>query len=633
VITFQVPNIYPMFRYIIRVLALAIVFDVCSVLALAAPANPLATLRAAHPRLLVLDEDVKRANDLATSDKQAQAIYTAMKSEGEKVLTQTPVAYVLKGPRLLDKSRTALDRITLLAGLYRLDHDRRWADRATREMLAVSAFGDWHPDHFLDTAEMTAAVAIGYDWLYDALSPADRATIRQAIVDKGLTPGLASYQKKTSWGWFPRVSHNWNLVCNGGMVLGALAVAEDEPDLSSNIVTEALQSMPKALATYAPDGGWPEGPSYWEYATKYTVFAMAGLQTALGTDFTLSDSPGFSQTGFYRIYMNGPVGKSFNFSDAGDRSGAFPESLWLAKRFGQPVFAWSALHGGSTHSPLALFWFMPGAVTPAEAHLPPNAIFHNVNAVMLRSGWNEPGATYVGFKGGDNGANHSHLDLGSFVLDALGVRWVEFLGSDDYDLPGYFGKERFTYYRLGTSGQNTLVIGDANQNLKAKAPITNFQTTPQPFTSADLTAAYSPAASRVERSVQLIGRGAGVMVQDTIEAPSPISVRWQVHTRAAVTLNGRRATLLLKGKTLYAQILQPADAVFSTESAEQSPPQNPNKGVAKLVIDLGANVTSTQIDVLLSTDPDLTAHAKCYNALTCTARLPSDRWTLLTSTR
>jgi len=123
------------------------------------------------------------------------------------------------------------------------------------------------------------------------------------------------------------------------------------------------------------------------------------------------------------------------------------------------------------------------------------------------------------------------------------------------------------------------------------------------------------------------------MVQDTIEAPSPISVRWQVHTRAAVTLNGRRATLLLKGKTLYAQILQPADAVFSTESAEQSPPQNPNKGVAKLVIDLGANVTSTQIDVLLSTDPDLTAHAKCYNALTCTARLPSDRWTLLTSTR
>jgi hypothetical protein len=37
-------------------------------------------------------------------------------------------------------------------------------------MLAAAAFSDWNPSHFLDVAEMTAALAIGYDWLYEEVS-------------------------------------------------------------------------------------------------------------------------------------------------------------------------------------------------------------------------------------------------------------------------------------------------------------------------------------------------------------------------------------------------------------------------------------------------------------------------------
>jgi hypothetical protein len=561
--------------------------------------GPLSTLRQAHPRLLVLDSDVDRAKDLLKSNQSAQQIYASMKQTGEAILTQPPVERVLIGPRLLDKSRTAEDRIMLLAGLYRIDHDQRWADRATKELLDVCAFSDWHPDHFLDTAEMTTAVAIGYDWLYDVLSPADRATIRQAIVDKGLTPGLNSYSGKESYGWWAKVNHNWNLVCNGGMLLGALAVAEDEPDISSTVVKDALKSMPLALATYAPDGGWPEGYGYWEYATKFTVFALSGLDTALGTDYGLSNSPGFSQTGFYRIYMAGPDGKNFNFSDAGAEVGDYPESLWLAKRFNQPVVAWSALQGKGTHDPLALFWFDANAISPSEAHVPLNAKFQKVDVALFRSAWDDPNALFVGFKGGDNAANHSHLDLGSITLDAEGLRWIELLGSDNYNLPGYFGKERYTYYRLGTNGQNTLVIGDTNQGTKAKAPLTAFEAAPNPSATADLTAAYAPLVSHVDRTVSMAGNG--VTVTDTIAAPNPVAVRWQVHTQAAVSVDGTRATLTLKGKTLYARLLQPANAVFTAQSAAQAPPQNPNTGVTKLIVDLGPNVTSTKIVVVFST--------------------------------
>ena len=96
-------------------------------------------------------------------------------------------------------------------------------------MLTAAAFPDWNPAHFLDTAEMTNALAVGYDWLFDFLSVEDRATIRKAIVDKGLKPGMAVYANK---GWWTTATHNWSQVCNGGMTAGALAIADEEPELA-----------------------------------------------------------------------------------------------------------------------------------------------------------------------------------------------------------------------------------------------------------------------------------------------------------------------------------------------------------------------------------------------------------------
>src|SRR6202012_4308050 len=139
--------------------------------------------------------------------------------------------------------------------------------------------------------------------------------------------------------------------------------------------------------------------------------------------------------------------------------------------------------------------------------------FSRVAQAYIRSAWHDPRAWYVGFKGGDARAGHAHLDLGTFVLDALGQRWAIDLGPDDYNLPAYFGKQRFTYYRLSTAAHNTITFDGANQATKGKAPITAFDSQPDRASAITNLSGGYPAAKSVRRGISLLDRSR-VLLQD-----------------------------------------------------------------------------------------------------------------------
>jgi hypothetical protein len=543
----------------------------------------LKTLQPRHPRLVASPADIDRVRRMVKEHDQPRLWHEALVKKAQKLLDTPPLEYKLIGPRLLQVSRDAVDRIYTLGLLYRLDADKRYAARGVKELLAFSAFDDWHPSHFLDTAEMTHAAGIGYDWFYDVLTGEQRAVVRKAIIEKGLEVAAPGY-RGDKVGWWARCNHNWNQVCNGGLAIGALAIADEVPQLAAFILNSALASLPKAMHEYGPDGGWAEGPGYWSYATRYTVYLLAAMQTALGTDRGLSKTPGFDRAGDFRFYFVGPTDLAFNYADASDKAGSPAEMFWLGRRFDQPLYAWHERQCKSDGDAMNLLWFDPRGDGPKAADLPLDRVFRGVNVAFLRSAWEYKDALFVGFKGGDNKANHSHLDLGTFVLDALGQRWALDLGSDDYNMPDYFGDKRFTYYRLRTEGHNTLVIDGRNQAQDAFAAIIAFGSHPdRAFAVADLTAAYRPAANRVHRGVALLGRN-HVLIQDEIDASGPVQPVWAMHTRAKIDLAGNIATLTLGDVHLQARIISPEDGKFEVVSVEAPPPQNPNKGVQKLLI-------------------------------------------------
>ena len=556
----------------------------------------LATLRPEHPRLIGLPDDLVRVKQLIADDPAVAALHKNLIRSADALLKAAPLDRVLEqrsSMSMLATSRKGVDRIYTLATAYRISADRRYADRAIQELLAVTAFSDWNPRVFLDTAEMLHAVAIGYDWLFDVLSDEQRRTIRQAIVDKGLREGERVYRQGGSWA---KARHNWNQVCNGALAIGALAVAEDEPQLANYILHNVRESLPLAMGEYAPDGAWPEGPGYWAYATRYTVSMLAALESALGTDFDLAGFPGFSRTGDFRIHMTGPTRQAFNFGDSASGVGDMTCLHWMARKFDRPDYAWFARTYGKSDPAELLWWFDPRAIEPPD--LPKDVCFRHTEAVALRSKWHDPRALFVAFRGGDNHANHSHLELGNFVLDADGQRWVMALGPDAYSLPGYFGRQRWTYYRAGTQGQNTLLIDGQNQDPKAVAPITAFYSSPdRAHAVADLSAAYAGAAKRVARGVALLQRRQ-VLVQDELESVSGREIVWQIHTPATITLQGNRAILKQKDETLQIRVLAPANAKFTSEAVEIPPPQRPARGVNKLTVRLAAANTPLRLAVL-----------------------------------
>ena len=216
----------------------------CSAAAAAAEIAP-----GAHPRLLM------RAGEepaVAASGPIFQAD-SIIRDYSDVVLTVAPVGRNMDGNRLLQTSREVLKRVFWLSWTYRMHGGEAYARRAVEEMLAVSAFPDWNPSHFLDDAEMTMALAIGYDWLYPCMTGDERSVISSAIVEKGLKAALNDADA-----WFYRIGNNWNSVCNAAMVFGALAVWENDPDFCSTMVDKSLESNKLAYEAYA-GGAYPEG--------------------------------------------------------------------------------------------------------------------------------------------------------------------------------------------------------------------------------------------------------------------------------------------------------------------------------------------------------------------------------------
>lgn len=522
--------------------------------------------------------------------------HKAIIDESDRLMQIAPIQRIQIGRRLLDKSREALRRLFFLSYAYRTTEEKKYLDRAEKEMLAIAGFSDWNPSHFLDVAEMTMAVAIGFDWLYNDLSEASKSLIKEAILKKGLEPSMDS--KYNSW---LKAEHNWNQVCNAGMTYGAMAIYEDQPKLAKEIINRAISSIVLPMHDYAPDGVYPEGYGYWGYGTSFNVMFISAIEKLFGKDFGLNQLPGFMKTAGFMENMTGATGLPFNYSDAGGGGGLHPAMFWLANKVKDPSLLWVERSYLKNRKPEALvkdrlfpaIMLWSGGISIDNISAPKETMWlgNGKNPVaMMRTSWTDPNAIYVATKGGSVSINHAHMDIGSFVMESDGVRWAMDFGMQDYESLEskgikLFGRtqdaERWTVFRLTNLVHNTLAIDSQHQLVTGHAPIIASSRNPDfMHTIIDLSEIYKGQVAASKRGIAVVDKKQ-VIIRDEIETLNKeTTIRWTMLTPADVRIiNDHQALLTKDGKTLTLDVGKLPNLKMKTWSTD--PPKSydaPNPG-------------------------------------------------------
>ncbi|KAK7892304.1 hypothetical protein LTR67_007400 [Exophiala xenobiotica] len=560
----------------------------------------------------------------------------------------------------LEVARYIQLRVKHWAYAYILTNDTKWVDRTWEELQHAAGNGteyfgvpgdNWNSRHFLDTAEFTAAFAYAYDWLYDAWTPSQRDAIMWSIIELGLQKGIDCFANQGT-GWWTVVRGNWNCVSNAGLMLGALAIYNEDPTgTAAQILPDTIANSQEYCAhAISSDGTWLETPDYWYFGIQSFAQIAAALISATGSDQqTLSANPAVNLTGLFRIYSQGMVDK-FNYGDCGpDKITATANPLmFYGKHLGKPRWTQFQREQDDAADPLSMFWYdttTPSGQWSDGLELDHYFSYVNTSWASMRSSWTDDNGLYVAMKASTLMGHQTHgdLDAGDFVLDALGERWAGDLCQNDYNGPGYFESEnqdsrRWLYYRCGTEGQNTLLYNGTNQLVNG-IPVTTFNSTDSvessstqnsstAFYIADLTSFYE--ATSIKRGIRLLDGRKRVLIQDEI-VNGGASSQWRVHTNATVVLtdDSKQATLTLNDKTVVAQITSPGDLVFTTLQAVRlasDPPlpvngtDLPNTGVTVLAIDVAQGDQTVSV-VFTPQWPN-------YTATNTTKQVPLSAWNL-----
>jgi hypothetical protein len=586
-----------------------------------------------HPRLFFSQEDIDRINNLyRQGDPLVKMGVDQIMKEAKDILSKPLLTFYLDEAKLRVPSvHQFASQLPALVMAYRISGDTVFANRAWRQLELMSSFPDWGADrHFLDAGIGAFDFALAYDGLFDFLSSERKSVLRQAVKKHVLTPGFIQLKKRI---WWSTAHHNWNGICNGGIIMASLALFEEDPVLSSEIIAAAINALPPYLQSFDPDGQSEEGLMYWSYGLMYTTITIESIKRTMGTVFELDQFPGFKKTGWFPAYVSGPV-TSLNIGDDPIKNERSKSFFWFAYNYKDTALAqlqYDLCEETKKVSWMDLLYYDPSMchANKIERKISSDIYIRGIEVMSSRTGWKRDD-WFVSMHGGYNNANHGHLDAGTFDIQALGEVWAYGnLGRDDYTSPGYFSKQtipgyldidtlqsqpgRWHFYRLRAEGKNCLVFNPSirpDQDEKGNAQLLRSGSIDKKgFFILDLSNCYSRDVKRYHRGIQLDRINSTITIQDEWESKDTVSAWWQMHTRASIRLSEDKRTAFLKqnGKEIMVFLSFPAKASFEILKADYIPGRSfpltknsANDGFKKLVVHLTKKASAITVQVAAS---------------------------------
>lgn len=509
-----------------------------------APLRP--ELAAKHPRLLLTEADLPiLRNRMAT---EAGKRFYKLPSP----LTRKPPAYKTgsrNGGGFRDLGSYALGHL-LQPDPAQLAGVTAWLEEATK-------YPDCGVD--LDAEYFIEGVALAYDWLYNYLSEDLRQRVRDTIVRQCKVVYEASLSNHAGGGLSYQQNHYW--YSHLSLALGAAAVYGEVPE-AANWLAWAWDRYERTALTIGTDGGFHEGPSYWDFSmpTLYLFTDLYEWCTGLHAPDIDRGLPGQIEFRFRHLYPG--FGLTAPLEDTSQTLGrpAVKLALWEARRFKDPLAMGLAdlLVTSPGTDRFNLLWLDEKLVgTEPLAKLALSKRYDDVETVFARTSWG-PEATFAAFvcrplgghlyaelceRYGIGGTGHNHPEEGHFVLFGRG----ETLAGDT----GYT-------YAKRTNEHNTVLVDGKGQYgdgemwpvpNKGRARITRFATDKDMMiVTGDATSAYPEelGLTQFERTFVMAGRDLCV-VYDRLQAREPRTFSWLL-THKGTVASGKGQWTVTRGE-------------------------------------------------------------------------------------
>jgi hypothetical protein len=228
-----------------------------------------------------------------------------------------------------------------------------------------------------------------------------------------------------------------------------------------------------------------------------------------------------------------------------------------------------------------------------------------VNPVSFhRSSWDDQGI-YIGIKGGSPSLSHAHMDVGSFVMDAQGVRWAIDLGKHDYNKLESNGmdiwnrsqdSDRWKVFRHNNYSHNTLTVNGELQHVEAHGSIVKNNFSDQfRSTVVDLSSAYSGQLKSALRGIALAENAYVIIRDELVNNQEAAMVRWAMLSYDSIQfIDDHEAIIRKDGKALSFLILEPKEAKiqsYSTSPDLKIEENNPGTAMIGFELQLEANET------------------------------------------
>lgn len=519
-----------------------------------------AAYQTGHPRVILNSQKVNEIKN--SKDETIVSIRNSVLNKADAYVDAPSYSYTYSNTGSIGNVDDALNMMMHLGLAYLLTGDTKYSDRAYKEAEVLfyvpskDYWGNtgadrdfWNSYSYLDVSEISTIMAICYDWMNDAWTPEQKAGLEKHTFEKGI---MRSYNgvfdlynpnyKGDSQPTFKQ-TNNWGAVCNGGIMMAAIAFMEADPYICSQLAEANIRALDKYfLPNYAPSGAWSEGTGYWAYALKYLTMMCATLESIAGTDYGIHKTTGLEHSQLYALSCEGKVGAA-TFGDVGGGHVNAPFMFYWADKYKNSQIGGARIYSMEqfdfSYNIYDLIYYNPEYIDDNYVH-PLTSFYEGTELVTMASGYDK-NDSFVAISGGRGvDTNHDHLDSGGILVDKNGLRVLCDSGAEHYGATGYFATNRYWYYKARPEGHNIFVINPQKltngytqnketvdeedvyvdrpvyyhgQSRTAVSEITAYSSDEKTATM-DLSAAYARDAESAKRKISLAGND--VVIEDEI---------------------------------------------------------------------------------------------------------------------